>query len=317
MSQSAPPAIAHAHPSGQLDLSVASYLQRWLKLRSGAATKLWTAYTIGMLAIFVYRISWLLPGGIELRQIRGEYFNFRIPLNKAFFWTHLAAAIPGGLLAAIQFVPRIRARAINLHRNVGKVVNVLSFVSTLAGWGMARVSLGGDLSTTSCVYLLGVLVLWSVVKSWVAIRRLQLDEHRTWIIRAWSYQAMILTDRVVITALIIYVSMVGGYYSTFSCDEVAYILNNQDLYMRDFPQCQANWPGSPVTHVSIEANPEDGTGLGLNASPRVAFGASLWISLLIHVIGAEYYLYRTKDESERLREVSIKRQNLRSKRSSK
>ncbi|KAG9125740.1 hypothetical protein FRC07_006399 [Ceratobasidium sp. 392] len=221
MSQLTPATVSSAPSPGRQSLKDSSYLQKWLRFRTGLSTNLYAptqltgrlCFSIGMLAIFVYRISWLLPNRIEMGQIRGEYFHFRIPLNKAFFWTHLASTIPGGILAAIQFVPRVRARAIGLHRNVGRVVNVLSFVSTLTAWGMARVSLGGDLSIQSLVYILGVMVLCSVVKSWVAIRRLQLDEHRAWAIRAWSYQGLILTDRVVIVALITYVSITGGYYS--------------------------------------------------------------------------------------------------------
>ncbi|KAG8743518.1 hypothetical protein FRC10_011909 [Ceratobasidium sp. 414] len=229
----------------------------------------------------------------------------------ALLWTHLASVLPSALLAVIQFVPRTRASAMSFHRNAGKVINVMSFVSTMTAWGMGRIAFGGDLATQSSVYLLGAMVLWSVAKSWAAIRRLQIDEHRIWVIRAWSYQAQVLTERLVVGMLIVYVSKVRGYYYAIPCDEVAYVLNNQELYARDYPQCQAEWPGSRVTHVSIEAKASEKTGLGLTAAARSAFGTSMWIAILIHVLGTEYYLYKTKDESQRLRGLSTKRQKAR------
>ncbi|KAG9088086.1 hypothetical protein FS749_002425 [Ceratobasidium sp. UAMH 11750] len=215
------------------------------------------------------------------------------------------------MLAVVQSVPRVRARAINYHRKVGRVINVMSFVSVMTGWGMGRLAFGGDLATQSSVYLLGAMVLWSVVKAWLAIRRLQIDEHRMWIIRAWSYQAQVLTERLVMRILMIYIWKAGGYYYTIPCDVIAYILNNQELYAHDYPQCQAEWIGPRVTHVSIEANAVEKTGLGITAAARATFGASMWIAILIHVLGTEYYLYRTKDESEHLRVVSEQRQKAR------
>jgi uncharacterized membrane protein len=168
-----------------------------------------------MTAIFIARIHLIFPNGLD-SITRGEYFHFRIPLNKAFMWTHLASVLPAGLLAVTQFIPGIRARAMNFHRTAGKVINVLTFVSTISAWGMARVSFGGDFAIQSAVYLLGAMTLWSTVKSWTAIRRLQIDEHRIWLIRAWSYQMSVITLRVVMVTSMIYVSVVGGYYHVSS-----------------------------------------------------------------------------------------------------
>ncbi|KAG9088087.1 hypothetical protein FS749_002426 [Ceratobasidium sp. UAMH 11750] len=301
------PATPSTHFPGQ----AGSTYQRWLRFRTRLSTRLWTTFVIAVLAISVARVPWLFPKGIELRQFPDEHYHYRFPFNKALLWTHLASVLPSAMLATVQFVPRFRARAIGLHRNTGQVVNVMSFVSVLTAWGMGRLAFGGDLATQSSVYLLGAMVLWSVVKAWSAIRRLQIDEHRMWIIRAWSYQAQVLTERLVMGILMVYVTVARGYYYAIPCDQVSYILDDQELYARDYPQCQAEWIGSRVTHVSIEANVSEEAGLGITAAARVTFGASMWIAILIHVLGTEYYLYKTKDESERLRDVSGKRQKAR------
>ncbi|KAG9094654.1 hypothetical protein FS749_012076 [Ceratobasidium sp. UAMH 11750] len=309
MSQPVPPAVSSLHPPSQPNFSAGTY-RKLLQLRTGLSSRLWTTFAITMIAVFIFRVPWLFPNGFELGQSPGEYHHFRIPLNKALLWVHLACVLPAGLLATVQFVPRIRARAIGLHRNVGRVANALSIVSTIAGFGMARVSFGGDLSVQSSLYCLGAMTFWSLIKSWTTIRQLQIDEHRMWVIRAWSYQTSVITERLVMVLLIIYVSVVRGYHHTLTCDEVGYILNNQEMYARDYPQCQPGWTGPRVNSVSIEANPGDATGLGMAAAHRFNFGPSMWIAIWIHIIATEYYLFKTKDESDRLRELSTKRQNI-------
>jgi hypothetical protein len=69
-----------------------------------------------------------------------------------------------------------------------------------------------------------------------------------------------------------------------SCDEAAHVINDQDLYARDYPQCQATWPGPRVTHVTAEANINDVYGLGLTAASRLVFGMSIWVGIWVHAI---------------------------------
>ncbi|KAF8592833.1 hypothetical protein BDV93DRAFT_462291, partial [Ceratobasidium sp. AG-I] len=192
---------------------------------------------IVVVAFLVTRIHFLFPGGISKNLDRSEYYQFRIPLNKFLLWLHLASILPAALLAVIQFIPRVRARAMSFHRTSGKVVNILTFVSTLSAWAIERVSFGGDLGTQSAGYVIGVMVLWSTVISWKAIRRLQIDEHRIWIIRAWGYQMSIASARAVILVVSIFIILVGGFYQPMSCREIEYILNSTESYELEYPQC--------------------------------------------------------------------------------
>lgn len=165
-----------------------------------------------MVAFFVIRIPYTFPDALQIKLIRSEYYNFRIPLNKLFLWLHLITVLPSGLLAVFQFVPGIRARAMSYHRTVGKIINISAFVSTACACGMARVSFGGDLAIQAGTYLVGAMILWSTAASWRAIRRLQIDEHRIWLIRAWSYQMCIMTLRLCSFAGIVGISFAGGFY---------------------------------------------------------------------------------------------------------
>ncbi|KAG8739161.1 hypothetical protein FRC10_006084 [Ceratobasidium sp. 414] len=235
-----------------------------------------------MSAVFIVRLPYNFPNGLEKHLTPGEYFHFRVPLNKAFIWIHLASVLPAGLLAVTQFVPRIRKRAMNFHRSAGKVINILTFISTFSAIGIARVSFGGDLSIRSAVYALALMTLWSTVKSWTAIRRLRVDEHRAWIIRSWSYQMSVITLRAISIILVIYVSLSGGFYHAIPCEDVEYILDDKEVYARDYPQCQPGWSGSQVTHVSIEAGVVNE--LAATAAIRAVFGASAWGGLWVNAV---------------------------------
>ncbi|KAG9099807.1 hypothetical protein FS749_000338 [Ceratobasidium sp. UAMH 11750] len=263
-----------------------------------------------MVGVFIVRFPFIFPDGFKTHLSRGENYYFQVPLKKALLWTHIACVLPAGLLVVTQFVPRIRARAINFHRTAGKIIIILTIISILTAWAIAPVSFGGDLSVQSGMYTLGAMILWSTIKAWLAIRRLQIDEHRTWVIRAWSYYMSVITLRIAMIVAMIVISLTGGFYQAIPCKEVAYILNDTSRYVRDYPQCQPEWTGPRTTHVLVEADINDSTELGLTAALWCVFGMSTWVGLWIHAIGTEYYLLKTKDESDRLREVSTKRQKL-------
>lgn len=67
-----------------------------------------------------------------------------------------------------------------------------------------------------------------------------------------------------------------------SCQEVAYALNNVTVYVHDYPQCQEEWNGPSVTHVSIEASLK--SSLGVASAARQTFGMSIWVAAWIHSI---------------------------------
>ncbi|KAG9112643.1 hypothetical protein FRC07_007875, partial [Ceratobasidium sp. 392] len=107
------------------------------------------------------------------------------------------------------------------------------------------------------------------------------------------------------------ISLTGGFYQAIPCEEVAYILNDKARYIHDYPQCQTDWAGSRVTHVSVQANVIDQSSeLGFTAALQCVFGMSTWVGMWLHAIGTEYYLLKTKGESDRLREVSPQRQDI-------
>lgn len=106
-------------------------------------------------------------------------------------WMHIATILPAGLLVCFQFVPIIRHRAILFHRINGYIVIVLSIVSTVGALMVTRHAFGGGTIDSQTVSgLLSIMFLVSLLMGYINIKKLQLEEHRKWMLRAWVYVSL-------------------------------------------------------------------------------------------------------------------------------
>jgi hypothetical protein len=100
---------------------------------------------------------------------------------------HLVTIIPASFLAVFQFVPVIRHKVLLFHRINGYVVILLALVSTVGALMIARHAFGGGMETQIAVGLMSILFVGSLVMSYINVKRLQIEEHRAWMLRAWFY----------------------------------------------------------------------------------------------------------------------------------
>ena len=100
---------------------------------------------------------------------------------------HLYTMIPGGFLACFQFVPAIRYKALLFHRINGYMVVTLTTIAIVGALMIARVSFGGGLSVQVVVGVLAIMILLSFGISLYNIKKLQIEQHRAWMLRAWFY----------------------------------------------------------------------------------------------------------------------------------
>lgn len=100
---------------------------------------------------------------------------------------HLAGILPAALLACFQFVPIIRHKLLLVHRIDGYLVIILSFVATAGVFMIADKAFGGDLSLQTVTGLASIMFLTSIILSYINIKRLQIEQHRAWMLRAWAY----------------------------------------------------------------------------------------------------------------------------------
>jgi len=100
---------------------------------------------------------------------------------------HLGSIIPGAFLAGIQFIPKVRHSFILFHRINGYVVITLALVATVGAFMILRHAFGGGLDIQMVMGLTGIMFIGSLAMAYVNIKRLQIGEHRAWMLRAWFY----------------------------------------------------------------------------------------------------------------------------------
>lgn len=115
------------------------------------------------------------------------YFYQKFPIYKIGILIHLAGILPASILAVLQFTPFIRHRWIMIHRIFGYAAIFLYTVSLAGVFMIARHAFGGGLDVQSWFGFVGVGVLICLILSLINIKRLQIEQHRAWMLRAWFY----------------------------------------------------------------------------------------------------------------------------------
>ena len=111
--------------------------------------------------------------------------------------------IPGALflmLALLQFVPSIRARHLEVHRWLGRVLVVTGLVIGVSALVMSfTMNIGGP-NETAATTLFAILFLFCLIKAYRHIRRKEVAQHREWMIRAFGVALGIATTRPIVGA---------------------------------------------------------------------------------------------------------------------
>lgn len=204
-----------------------------------------------------------------------------------------------------QFVPIIRHKAILFHRINGWVIVVLVLISHIGALMIARRAFGGSIPTQTWVGLLVVITTIAISVAIYNIKKLQIDQHRAWMLRAMFYMGSIITARLIMIIAAQAITAIGSYYTTMTCGEIAYIQRDDLAYFEQaYPGCVgADSRQHVVVHALFKDNTEE-----IGASLRISFGMSLWLAFFLHAVGVEIYLRLTPRESARLRQVSYERQ---------
>lgn len=169
---------------------------------------------------------------------------------------------------------------------------------------------GGAPITQAVVGTLGTITTITISLAYYNIKRLQIDQHRAWMLRTWVYAGSIITLRFILAAAMAIIPS-HDFYDTQSCAQIYFgyaaygISDSKNPTSLLYPQCGSN-ASTSTTYVAVKADQE--TPEGFAASYNLSFGMSAFIALLIHAIGVEVYLSLTPAETVRLREVSAERQ---------
>lgn len=131
------------------------------------------------------------------------------PYNRGFTqfpWITAVHVTLGGLylaLAPLQFVPRIRARAIGYHRRAGRVLVAIGLLVGASAFFIAVVIPFSGLPEQLIVGGFALFFTGALARGFLSIRAGQVDLHREWMMRAFSIGLGIATMRLIfIPALI-------------------------------------------------------------------------------------------------------------------
>jgi hypothetical protein len=249
-----------------------------------------------MLGFSLARISYLniagdAPSSFKSRASPEEWYWYRQGHYRIGITLHLASMIPAGILMVWQFIPIIRHKAILFHRINGYTIIALVFFGNLGALMIARRAFGGTLPTQSAVGVLVIITTGAMLMAYYNIKRLQIDQHRAWMLRAMFYLGTIITMRIIMIIAAQVITAVGNYYTEMLCEEIHFIYSGSpNVAGIMYPQCahpNMTTNGNVVVHADI------------NSGRRAIF---------LHLIGVEIYLRLTPVEQERLRQISYEKQ---------
>lgn len=143
------------------------------------------------------RLMYLNFGGVFCPVEGGKGGNSAAPGEcywyRTFSWyktgiiLHLAGILPAGILVVLQFTPVIRHKAIIIHRVCGWLAMLLWTVGTVGALMITRRAFNGTVDTQAWVGLTGLGSTVCFVLSIWNIKKLQIEQHRAWMLRGWFY----------------------------------------------------------------------------------------------------------------------------------
>jgi hypothetical protein len=144
-----------------------------------------------MLGFVLARFSYLdIDGMFHKSTAPSEWLIYRDGLERYGITIHLSACLPAGFLMVWQFLPIIRHKFLIFHRINGYIVILLVFVSNAGALMIAKRAFGGTLLTQMGVGVLAIMITISISMAYYNIKRLQIDQHRAWMLRTMFYMGM-------------------------------------------------------------------------------------------------------------------------------
>lgn len=98
---------------------------------------------------------------------------------------HLGGILPASILVILQFIPAIRHKMLLFHRINGYGVMLLSLVGVVGAFMIARNTFGGGLDVQTHIGLSGLIFVSCLALAYYNIKRLQIEQHRAWMLRGW------------------------------------------------------------------------------------------------------------------------------------
>ena len=285
-------------------------IYRPLGFRKGYNFPLFVITFGALMGFTLARFQYLdISSTLRLSVTPGEWYWYQQGFRHVGLILHLGAVLPLSFLACFQFVPVIRHKFLLLHRIDGYIIILLTFAGNAGALMITRHAQGGAPVTQAGLALLVMITTFGIIMAYYNIKRLQIDQHRAWMLRTFIMMGSIITIRPIMILGRYIINGMGSYYSDMPCALISHTYeqfgavgprNPTNLI---YPQCADPSSSGHVTILASDAGPE-GIGAGLN----LTFSMALWLALFLHAFFVELYLSLTPAEAQRLRVYSYKRQ---------
>ena len=163
----------------------------WNRIIKGIPLLLLTLFSV-LIAVISFRYLSFERTDILADKPDWIYTN---PLWQAGFYLHVAPGALALLIGGFQFFGTLRDRFTTVHRTVGKIYVLSVFVSSIAGLGIAIFAEGGIFAKTGFACL-AIAWMYTNFRAYMAIRRVDITEHRNWMIRNFSLTFAAVTLRI-------------------------------------------------------------------------------------------------------------------------
>ncbi|KAJ4001871.1 hypothetical protein F5050DRAFT_1146571 [Lentinula boryana] len=235
----------------------------------------------------------MMNGKIMREQtVPGEFRWFNLRIYRINYIIHIYLTIVGGILVGLQFLPTVRRKSVLLHRINGYTCIILLIIGNICGGIISRRAFGGEINAQSAYYILAIMLIFSALMGYYNVKR-NTRAHRKWMLRSVVYFSVVISARLIMLASRLIVSNIGTYYSLWRCDEVFFIVKDENTLIQQFPQCSSSTPSDNGLYVPVHASIYGGK-LGTAAAVRVVQGMALWVATIIHMALVEAYIRSTE-----------------------
>jgi uncharacterized membrane protein len=184
------------------DLAPLPVAKLWARFIERAGLLISVALAVG--GIIIVLSHYFFPSALHAAFYPKDFFEQQMSRYAAYPITTFLHLVPGALFLVIgllQFQPKLRARYISLHRWLGRAYMFCGLLLCGSAFSMvARFPYAGR-SEACPIGVFGVLLLYSLVRAYVEIRRRNLAKHQEWVIRSFAIGIGISMVRLVFLAL--------------------------------------------------------------------------------------------------------------------
>jgi uncharacterized membrane protein len=159
-----------------------------------------TALAVAVYAPLPYALNSLADLAGSGEPLAGNYVDRPAGVRLAFY-LHIGFGGLALLLSPLQFATRLRTRAPQVHRAVGRVVLASIAIAGAGGLILAPLSLAGPIGTAGFGLLAALWVAFAAT-AFRAIRRRDVAAHRRWMIRTFALTYAAVTLRLWLLVLI-------------------------------------------------------------------------------------------------------------------